>query len=92
MALLEGSLKVTGFVEAAEFRGLREESVLTGDGAARRFRVRHGLGSRFVRLALYDGAGRRVYAPYRAAGESEVTVSFCVPPAPGETFTAVIRL
>ena len=34
MALLEGSLKVTGFVEAAEFRGLREESVLTGDGAA----------------------------------------------------------
>ena len=67
MALLEGSLKVTGFIEAAEFRGLREESVLTGDGAARRFRVRHGLGSRFVRLALYDGAGRRVYAPYRAA-------------------------
>ena len=92
MALLEGSLKVTGFVEAAEFRGLREESVLTGDGMTRRFRLRHGLGSRFVRMTLYDGAGRRVYAPYRAVGDSELTVSFYTPPAPGETFTAVIRL
>ena len=41
MARLEGSLDVTGYVDAAEYRGLSAESTLVGDGAARRFRVRH---------------------------------------------------
>ena len=91
MARLEGSLDVTGYVDAAEYRGLRAESTLVGDGAARRFRVRHSLGARFVRLTLYDGAGRSARAAYRCVDDAELVVSFYYPPAAGELFTAVVR-
>ena len=91
MARLEGSLEITGYVEAAEYRGLRFETALVGDGRTREFRVRHSFGRRPVSLTLYDGGGRAALAAYRCPDDSELIVSFYYPPAAGEAFTAVVR-
>ncbi len=91
MALLEGSLDMTGYVDAAEYRGLRFESPVVGDGRTRQFRIRHGLGVRPAQVALYDGAGRAARAAYRCLDDAELVLSFYYPPAAGESFVAVVR-
>ena len=91
MARLEGSLEITGYVDAAEYRGLRYESAVVGDGRTRSFRIRHGLGCRPAHVALYDGAGRAARAAYRCLDGAELVLTFYYPPAAGETFDAVVR-
>lgn len=91
MALLEGSLRVTRFVDAAEYRGLAERSDLVGDGTRTSFLVSHSFDTPHVVPALYDSRGRLVYAASRPAGPSEMLISFFYPPRAGETFTLVLR-
>ena len=91
MALLEGSLRVTRFVDAAEYRGLAERSDLVGDGERTSFLVSHSFGSPHVAPALYDSRGRPVYAASRPVGSSEILISFFYQPRAGETFTLVVR-
>lgn len=91
MALLEGSLRITESVEAAEYRGLRDEAVIVGDGRRRDFLIPHTLGTRHVLPQLYDNSGRPVFAQTRPVSASEILVSFFAPPAAGESFTVVVR-
>ena len=91
MALLKGSLRVTRYVDAAEYRGMAERSVLVGDGTRTSFLVSHSFNTPHVAPALYDSCGRLVYAASRPVGSSEILISFFYPPREGETFTLVVR-
>ncbi|MGI5832160.1 MAG: hypothetical protein ACOX6D_06455 [Thermoguttaceae bacterium] len=91
MAVLYGSLRITGWLAAGEYRGLTESSRLVGDGRRDAFLVSHTLGARNVHPTLYDDAGRIVCAALRTVSDSALLITFFTPPAAGETFTLVLR-
>ena len=91
MALLEGSLRVTGTVTAGLFAGLREEVRIVGNGSVSRFSIVHGLGTKLIFPLLYDAEGRIVFAAWQCLSENTAEVSFFYPPLAGEVFTAVLR-